>query len=186
MKEAIQIIETDRCLLRHSTASDARALLAAVGAPEFPYDLPLASLNRQGKLNAWLDSILEMSANGKACVFSIDLRTGEECIGQVSLVRRDQYDSWNLAFWLHPCSWGKGLALEAAKAVVQYAFTDMPIEEIWAGANLWNQRSIKTLLGIGLRPAEETGPSNGTEGSQSEFKAFSVRRDYWLQKDRNA
>jgi RimJ/RimL family protein N-acetyltransferase len=123
MEETIHIIETDRCLLRYATTSDYAALMAAVATPGFPSDLPLASLYRQGRLKAWLDSIIEMSATGKARLFAVDLRTGESCIGQISAVRRDPFQSWNLAFWLHPSYWGRGLASEAAQGVVQYAFT---------------------------------------------------------------
>jgi RimJ/RimL family protein N-acetyltransferase len=142
MDEPIDVISTNRCLLRHARPFDYDALFAAINMPDFPQDLPLAGLHRQGKLKAWLDSMLEMSANGRACLFSIDLRSGEKCIGQVSLVRRGQSASWNLAFWLHPSYWGNGIALEAAGAMIRHAFSVMPIEEIWAGAALWNERSM--------------------------------------------
>jgi RimJ/RimL family protein N-acetyltransferase len=173
-------LTTDRCLLRPATPRDYGALVAGIGAPQFPGELPLADLYRQGKLKAWLDSIIEMSIDGRACLFSVDLRTGEHCIGQVSLVRRDQSASWNLAFWLNPSYWGRGLALETATAIVRYAFTVMPVEEVWAGAALWNQRSMKTLLKLGLVPIQEVEASNSESELQRAFRAFSVSRDRWM------
>ncbi|MFM0158750.1 GNAT family N-acetyltransferase [Paraburkholderia sediminicola] len=180
MEQATAIVSTDRCFLRPATASDYNALVAGIEAPEFPPELPLANLQRQGKLKAWLDSILAMSLDGRACVFSIDLRTGERCIGQVSLVQRDKSASWNLAFWLNPAYWGGGLAVEAATATVRYAFTVMAIQEVWAGAAAWNQRSIRTLLKLGLHPIEAAETLNGESGSSDTTRAFSVSRDSWM------
>ena len=180
MEETTLIVPTDRCLLRPTTTRDYDALVAGIGAPEFPRELPLADWYRQGKLKSWLDSILAMSANGRACLFSIDLRTGERCVGQVSLAQRDQSASWNLAFWLHPSHWGRGLALETGAATVRYAFTVMSVQEVWAGAALWNRRSMKTLLQLGLLPIQEVETLNSEPKSQNAFRAFSVSRECWM------
>jgi RimJ/RimL family protein N-acetyltransferase len=180
MEETTLIVPTDRCLLRPATPRDYDALVAGIGAPEFPRQLPLAALHRQGKLKSWLDSIIAMSVDGRACLFSIDLRTGERCIGQVSLVQRDISASWNLAFWLHPSYWGRGLAVETATAIVRYAFTVMEIQEVWAGAALWNQRSMKTLLSLGLLSIQEVETLSGESRSQNAFRALSVSRDCWM------
>jgi RimJ/RimL family protein N-acetyltransferase len=180
MENTTLIVATDRCLLRPATPHDYDALVAGIGAPEFPPELPLANLQRQGKLKSWLDSILAMSLDGRACVFSIDLRTGERCIGQVSLVKRDKLASWNLAFWLHPSYWGAGLAVETATSVVRYAFTAMAIQEVWAGAASWNQRSIKTLLKLGLHPIEAGETLNGESDSSDATRTFSLSRECWM------
>ncbi len=180
MKHTTAIVTTERCFLRPAAPSDYDAMVAGIGAPEFPRDLPLSSLQRQGKLKSWLDSILAMSSDGKACVFSIDLQTGERCIGQVSLVQRDESLSWNLAFWLHPEYWGTGLAVEAASAAIRHAFTVMVIQEVWAGAAVWNQRSINTLLKLGLHPIESGGILNADSGSSDAIRTFSISRDLWM------
>jgi RimJ/RimL family protein N-acetyltransferase len=180
MENTTLVVATDRCLLRPATPHDYDPLVAGIGAPEFPPELPLANLQRQGKLKSWLDSILAMSLDGRACVFSIDLRTGERCIGQVSLVQRDKSASWNLAFWLHPSYWGGGLAVETAAATVRYAFTVMAVQEVWAGAAVWNQRSIKTLLKLGLLPIDAGKTLNGDSDSSDVTRTFSVSRDCWM------
>jgi RimJ/RimL family protein N-acetyltransferase len=180
MRESLHIVSTDRCLLRHATSSDYEALATAISASEFPSELPLAGLYRQGRLKGWLDSVIEMSVSGNACLLSVDLRTGEKCVGQVSLVQKGDSGSWNLAFWIHPSHWGKGLALETARAVVQHAFTVKGVEEVWAGAALWNQRSIKTLLNLGLEPIQDTELSESKAESENAFRAFSLLRDHWM------
>ena len=180
MENTTLVVATDRCLLRPATPHDYDALAAGIGAPEFPLELPLANLQRQGKLKSWLESMLALSLDGRACVFSIDLRTGERCIGQVSLVQRDKSARWNLAFWLRPSYWGGGLAMEAAAATVRYAFTVMVIQEVWAGAATWNQRSINTLLKLGLHPIDAGEALKGESDSSDAIRTFSISRDCWM------
>lgn len=155
--------------------------MAGVGSPEFPQELPLADLYRQGKLQDWLDSMLGMMHDGRACVFSIDLSTGARCVGQVSLVQRGSTGSWNLAFWLHPAYWGCGLAVEAATAAIRHAFAVMRVDEVWAGAARWNERSISTLSRLGLR-AVESGPEAGAQrDALNGLHICSLSREQWLQ-----
>lgn len=184
MNELTHIVSTRRCLLRNATTSDYEALATAIGTSEFPSELPLAGLHRQGRLKAWLSSMIETSARGRACLLSVDLRTGEKCVGQVSLVQKGESGSWNLAFWLHPSHWGRGLALEGARAAVKHAFTAMTVEEVWAGAAPWNQRSIKTLLELGLKPIEDGEVSAEQSESEKAFRAFSLLRDHWVHSQR--
>lgn len=176
MENAHVLIPTGRCLLRPAAPEDYDALVAAIGSPAFPQELPLPDLYRQGKLQAWFDSMLSMSQEGKACVFSIDLQSGARCIGQVSLVRRGTSASWNLAFWLHSSHWGAGLAAEAAQAMIRYAFTVMMVDEVWAGAALWNQRSIRTLDKLGLQPVD----SAQLDSSLAGLHISSIAREHWL------
>lgn len=171
---------TKRCALRLAIRADYEALLAGVTAPAFPSELPLANLYRQQKLEAWLNSNVALSMERKACLLSIDLHTGEHCIGQVSLSQKDESTSWNLAFWLHPTQWGKGLASEAAIAGLTYGFTVLGISEIWAGAAAWNARSMRMLRQIGLRPIPPSGTSERASAATAPFLAFSISREAWL------
>jgi RimJ/RimL family protein N-acetyltransferase len=181
MKNAPVPISTDRCLLRPATTSDFDALAAAIGSPAFPYELPLADWQRRGKLQDWFESMLVMSLDGKARVFSIDLAAGTRCVGQVSLVQRDVPASWNLAYWLHPSHWGAGLAVEAAQAVIRYGFTVMRVGEVWAGAALWNTRSIRTLDKLGLQPIENAPTSKLASSAPNDLHICSISRERWLQ-----
>jgi RimJ/RimL family protein N-acetyltransferase len=181
MENAPVLIPTDRCLLRPATSSDYDALAAAIGSPEFPCELPLTDLQQRGRLQAWFESMLAMSVDGKARVFSIDLACGTRCVGQVSLVQRDVPASWNLAYWLRPSHWGAGLAVEAAQAVIRYGFTDMRVGEVWAGAALWNERSIRTLDKLGLQPIENARPSNVASSAPNDLHICSISRERWLQ-----
>ena len=55
-----------------------------------------------------------------------------------------------IGWQLHPDSWGKGLATEAAGARLERAFAD-GLDEVWAVTHLENRRSIAVCHRIGLR-----------------------------------
>lgn len=55
-----------------------------------------------------------------------------------------------IGWHLHPDSWGKGLASEAARALLDRAF-EHGLEEVWAVTHLDNDRSVAVCNRIGMR-----------------------------------
>jgi RimJ/RimL family protein N-acetyltransferase len=55
-----------------------------------------------------------------------------------------------LGFHLRPSFWGQGLATEAALAVLEYAFSTLGIETIFAGHHPSNDASRRVLGKIGF------------------------------------
>jgi RimJ/RimL family protein N-acetyltransferase len=143
-------LETDRCLLRCAGVDDLDALAAAVRSPLFPQRLPLAEMGETGQLLQRLEEMFSRSRSGSAFLWSIDIKEGPRCIGQVSLSARPNFTAWNAAYWLHPLYWGRGLAVETISGVIEVAFQSLDIAEVWTGVALWNQRSIGTLERLGF------------------------------------
>jgi len=52
--------------------------------------------------------------------------------------------------------WGKGIATEAARAVLQFGFEEAGLERIYAGADPPNAASIRVMEKLGLRFARQT------------------------------
>jgi RimJ/RimL family protein N-acetyltransferase len=55
-----------------------------------------------------------------------------------------------IGWHLHPDSWGRGLATEAAGLMLSRAF-NLGLEEVWAVTDLENQRSASVCAKIGMR-----------------------------------
>jgi len=55
-----------------------------------------------------------------------------------------------IGWHLHPDSWGRGLATEAAAALLQRGLTD-GVPEVWAVAHLDNDRSARVCRKLGMR-----------------------------------
>lgn len=58
---------------------------------------------------------------------------------------------YEIGFHLRPQFWGKGYATEAATAVIDYAFSVLKAEALFAGHNPNNVASSKVLLKLGFR-----------------------------------
>jgi [ribosomal protein S5]-alanine N-acetyltransferase len=67
-----------------------------------------------------------------------------------------------LGFHLRPDYWGQGVAHEAARAVIAFAFETLPIESLFAGHHPANAASERLLKKLGFRwTHEEIYPPTG-------------------------
>jgi ribosomal-protein-alanine N-acetyltransferase len=71
-------------------------------------------------------------------------------------------DEPELLFGLLPAFWGHGLAREAARAVLAYAFDSLSLARVIAATDVPNQRSAKTLNALGMR-LERRATHNGLD-----------------------
>lgn len=76
-------------------------------------------------------------------------RTSGELIGCCGLRPRGE-KQYELGFHLRPQFWGQGIAVEAANAVVVYAFDVLQAESLFAGHNPYNVNSAKVLKKLGF------------------------------------
>lgn len=59
-------------------------------------------------------------------------------------------DIYEIGFHLCPEYWGKGLGSEAAKAIINYAFTTLKAKDLFAGHHPQNTASAKMLTKLGF------------------------------------
>lgn len=94
-------------------------------------------------------------------LFALFLREQpERLVGFCGLRRIDDSEDVELLYGLHPEVWGRGLAVEASRAVLREGFERAGLEEIFAGADEGNARSFRTMerLGMHLRGERRVGP----------------------------
>ena len=60
-------------------------------------------------------------------------------------------DVYEIGFHLCPDFWGKGLGMEAAKAIIEYAFETLKAKDLFAGHHPENASSAKMLQKLGFR-----------------------------------
>lgn len=76
-------------------------------------------------------------------------QTSGELVGCCGLRPRGE-KQYELGFHLRPQFWGQGIAVEAAKAVIAYAFDILQAEILFAGHNPLNVNSAKVLKKLGF------------------------------------
>jgi ribosomal-protein-alanine N-acetyltransferase len=55
-----------------------------------------------------------------------------------------------ILYGVTPAQWGKGLATEAARAVLRYGFEELQLAKIWGGADAPNAASLRVLEKLGM------------------------------------
>lgn len=123
-------LETAHLILRPFEAEDAGAVESCVSLWEIarmttriPHPYPA------GAAAAWIASHPAQRDRGQEYTFCLALRgAADQSIGAASL-RKIEPGNWEAGYWLAPDHWGRGLATEAAKALVVFGF-----EKLWAEA----------------------------------------------------
>jgi ribosomal-protein-alanine N-acetyltransferase len=144
------ILETECCRLRYPQMSDAKRAFSAFISPFFPKRLPLGQIRSLEETCHWIDQAQKRWAEGSAYTWSIERAQDDLMVGQVTLVQSPDQSRWSLAFWIHPENWGQGFATEAATKALEFAFTTLGAQVVWASTGMWNQASVSVLNKLGM------------------------------------
>ena len=167
-------LHTPRCILRPAQRADLDALVAATRSPQFPDRLPLTQMQPR-ELSAWLATMCERMGDGAAALWSIDLVEEERaCVGQVSLSPKPDGTAWNLAFWIDPSYWGRGIATEALAAAIDHAFDVLDVPVLHAGVALWNHASMRTVERLGFRHRGDNADGYRVNGAPEAIREYEL------------
>ena len=104
------------------------------------------------KVAARLDrEIASMSAHGVQYWPIFLLKTGEHVGAAGMRVRESDEPLRSVGYYLRPEYWGQGLATEAGRAVVNYAFESLGANSLFAGHHPENVTSGRVLEKLGFR-----------------------------------
>ena len=149
--DAPPVLSTARLRLRPFAGADAAAVRRLAG--EFavadttlsiphPYDAGVAE--------AWVASHPAAYADGRLAVFAITDRTTGELVGAIGLDLRREHGRAELGYWIGRPFWGRGLATEAARAVLEFGFRTLDLHRIHACHFARNPASGRVLAKIGM------------------------------------
>jgi RimJ/RimL family protein N-acetyltransferase len=82
-------------------------------------------------------------------------QSGGRFAGCFGLRRLD--DDAELTYSLEPEFWGQGLAVEGSGAVIDWAFATLQLPRIFAGTDEQNERSLRVIERLGMKPAGHRG-----------------------------
>jgi [ribosomal protein S5]-alanine N-acetyltransferase len=103
-------------------------------------------------------SVREFAEKGVG-LFGIRLRGEEKLLGLCGFRSLENTVEIELAYELSPECWGRGLATEASRACLHYAFEKVGLERVVAGVEPQNVASIKVIEKLGMRYAGEIVPA---------------------------
>jgi ribosomal-protein-alanine N-acetyltransferase len=149
---AIPELTTERLRLRAPALDDAAALLTVLGDPAVTRYHNVPTLATVPEARALLERLGQRYAARETIRWAIELVEHGEMIGTVGLLRFDlEHRRAELGYEIARRWWGRGLAPEAAGAVVRYGFAGLGLHRIEAGVLPGNHASVRVLEKLGFR-----------------------------------
>lgn len=143
------LIETDRLVLRTVTMEDLEQV-----ADSWRLDAGPLSRTEAEEQVTWMLENHRQNAPGRVnhlCLAIVEKNSGL-FIGWCGLDHRDKTNANPVLFYLLKAStWGKGLATEAAEAVLHYAFAELGLARVDGGAAFENVASKRVMEKLGMR-----------------------------------
>jgi ribosomal-protein-alanine N-acetyltransferase len=99
--------------------------------------------------------IKKILANSNICYWVVELKDSGQKAGIISLIKRDYLDDHDIGFAFLPAFSGKGLAYEAASAILFLAIHEKKLPRIVATTIPGNVQSIRLLKKMGLKFEKE-------------------------------
>jgi RimJ/RimL family protein N-acetyltransferase len=168
-------LATPRLRLREPGRDDAPALLDILGDPEVTRYHNMPTLVTLAEAASALERLVQRFAARDTIRWAIEMVGHDAMIGTVGLLRFDfEQRRGELGYELGRRWWGRGLATEAAAAVVEYGFAVLRLHRIEAGVLLGNEASVRVLQKLGFVEEGVRRDYLYVKGSFQDFRWFSL------------
>jgi len=146
------ILSTQRLALAELTPGDARFILELVNEPDFIANIRDAGVRDEAGAVGYIEAGPRASyaANGFG-LWRVDERESGEPVGICGLLKRDWLADPDIGYAILERFRGRGYAVEAARAVMEWALREKGIGRIVAITSLGNATSGAVLEKIGFR-----------------------------------
>jgi RimJ/RimL family protein N-acetyltransferase len=146
-------LTTARLQLRPFTPADAPRVQELAGQREIAdamISIPHPYV--EGMAETWIACHAAAFDAGEEVHFAVQLKHSDEVIGAIELRRIDTNHSLaELSLWVGVDWWGRGYALEATRAVVDYAFGQLGLNRVYAHYMTRNSASRRVLEKAGFQ-----------------------------------
>lgn len=145
-------LHTDRLTLRPFETSDIPALVPLIGAREVAATtLRIPHPYTESDAIAYITSARDNRSRGNELRLAIVLRESNTLCGGIGLRIEPEHCRAELGYWIGVPYWNRGIATEAARALVTYGFESLKLNRIFAGYVSTNLASASVLKKIGMR-----------------------------------
>jgi len=98
------------------------------------------------------DSMLESPSDPwRSIVRAICLAPGEDLVGLCGVVILRGAEEGEIWYLVSPQHWGRGIAAQAAKLLLRFAFSELGLHRAWASCLPENPASVRVLEKAGMR-----------------------------------
>ncbi|TMA07083.1 MAG: GNAT family N-acetyltransferase [Deltaproteobacteria bacterium] len=144
------ILETARCALRVVSEEDVPFVWSATRFPGFNDGLRWNPPADPRELVDACRTNLQAWKAGRVFTFTIVSKETRHPVGRIAIRAESEEEAWTIGFWIHPDHWGKGFAVEAARATIEFGFSRLRAVVIRAAHATWNVRSKRVIEKLGM------------------------------------
>ena len=172
--------ETERLLLRPfllSDASDVQRLAGNWAIADTTLNVPHPY--EDGMAEAWISTHQPRFEAGELAVFAITLKADSELVGAVGLRAERSFDRANLGYWIGEPFWSLGYCTEAATTIVEYGFTELKLQRLYAEHLQRNPASGRVLQKIGMSKEGTARQHTKKWGKFEDIVLYGLLRNEW-------
>lgn len=138
----------DQVTLNTVEEADVPFLIETINNPAVRAGLAHARPKSEQAEREWVESVTEPGADDVHLLVCVD----SEPVGTIGLGGVNERTGFGeLGYYLEPDAWGNGYATDAARTLVDYAFTELRLHRIQAKAFDENAASRRVLEKVGFR-----------------------------------
>jgi RimJ/RimL family protein N-acetyltransferase len=147
----VQVLKTERLVLRHLNSGDAPFILRLLNEPSWLEFIGDRGVRTLADAEQYIEAgPVDMYRRLGFGLYQVRLAHSDEPIGMCGILKRETLDDVDLGFAFLPEFWGKGYAREASAAVITYARSRLGLSRIVAITTRNNGASRRLLEKIGF------------------------------------
>lgn len=144
------VLDTSRLTLRQFQLIDAPRVKELAGVRELAETTFMPHPYKEGEAEMWIMNQYEDFKRRQMVNFAMELKASCELIGSIGLDLELAHQRAQMGFWVGLPYWNKGYCTEAASRVLEFGFTAMKLNRIYASHFTTNPASGHVLKKIGM------------------------------------
>ncbi|MFH1699776.1 MAG: GNAT family N-acetyltransferase [Candidatus Zixiibacteriota bacterium] len=144
-------LHTERIILRPFELSDAGVVQRLAGEFEIAdTTILIPHPYEDGMAEEWISTHQPQFEAGEIANFAITLIESGDLIGAIGLVINQRHNHAEMGYWIGKPYWSKGYCTEAARAILEFGFTELSLHRIHAHYMTRNIASGKIMEKLGM------------------------------------
>lgn len=171
---------SERLLLRPFEAGDAPELQRLVGHIEIARGtLTIPHPYPDGAAQQWIASHAPQFESDGHLHFAIVIRETNALAGAIGLIVNREHARAEIGYWIGVDFWGRGYAVEAARATIDYGFAETGLNRIFGAHFSTNPASGRVLQKAGMRHEGTHRQAFRKWGEFLDAEMYAILRSEW-------
>ncbi len=173
-------LNTERLILRPFELSDAKDVQRLAGekaVAETTLNVPHPY--EDGMAEEWISTHQSKFESGELCNFAITMAETGELMGAIGLIISSRHNHAELGYWVGVPFWNQGFCTEAAKAVLEFGFSELELNRIYAHFLSRNPASGRVMKKLGMTHEGMLRKHINVSDRYEDLKLYGFLADEW-------